>query len=117
MVRSLDTGQWSVRAWNEDTPNNFTNQTDAIFQSYVHHLDTLGIRHKGRKGNLTTKLNKLHSEKVMQFDSKARDWSGGAAGKTCWSFESLIDARKRWDDKWNNGEDSFGMTKPVRFDE
>jgi hypothetical protein len=117
MVKSIDTGQWSIREWNEDKPNTFTHQTDALFQSYVRHLETLGIRSKGRKGNLTTKLNKLQDEKVMQFDPKARDWSGDAAGKKCWSFESLTDARKRWDDKWNNGEDSFGFTKPVRLGE
>ena len=117
MEKGMDTGSWSIRAWNENTPNVFTDRTDAIFQSYVHHLDTMGIRHKGRKGNLNTKLQKLHKEKVLKFDGSSRDWSSGNDGKVAWSFESLVDARKRWDAKWNNGDDSFGLTKPIRFDE
>lgn len=117
MEKGMDTGSWSIRAWNENTPNVFTDRTDAIFQSYVHHLDTMGIRHKGRKGNLNTKLQKLHKEKVLKFDGANRDYSNKGAGKTEWQFESLSDARKRWDAKWNNGEDSFGLTKPYRFDE
>lgn len=113
MVKDYQNSTWSVSAWNEDTPNVFTNQTDAIFQSYVHHLDTMGIRHRGRKGNLTEKMNRLHKEKVMKFDGKSRDWKN--EGKVAWSFESLADARKRWDEKWNNGGDSFGLTKPIRL--
>ena len=27
-----------------------------------------------------------------------------------WEFESIDDARKRWDEKYNNGVDSFGTS-------
>ena len=53
----------------------------------------------------------------MKFVGGGRVYSNKGSGKTEWQFESLSDARKRWDEKWNNGEDSFGLTKPIRFDE
>ena len=117
MEKGMDTGSWSARGWNENETNVFTHRTDAIYQSYVHHLDTIGIRHKGRKGNLTEKLNKLNREGVLKFDGSSRDWSSNGDGKVAWSFESLSNARTRWDKKWNNGDDSFGLNKPIRFDE
>ena len=111
----MDTRSWSIRAWNEEQPNVFTHKTETLFQAYVHHLDTMGIRHRGRKGNLTEKLNKLNHEGVLKFDGKSRDWSSEGEGKVAWSFESLSNARTRWDKKWNNGVDSFGLTKPIRL--
>lgn len=105
-IKNPDTSGWSICQWNYTKKNLFTTQTDSIYQSFLNYMETSGGKsYSGRKGNLATLLKNLNDEGTLLFDNQNRDWKNN---KMIWEFESIDDARKRWDEKYNNGVDSFG---------
>ena len=105
-IKNPDTGGWSICQWNYTKPNLFTTQTDSIYQSFLNYMETSGGKqYSGRKQHLGRLLKNLHDTGTLYFDSSNRDWENN---KTIWEFESIDDARTRWDEKYNNGVDSFG---------
>lgn len=107
-----DANNWRTVYWKEDTQNILTEQTDNLYISYQEHMKQLGKRAVGDKGKLTGLLKKLGTQGVLRFHHLGRSdktIQGERVTSVKWCFESLKDARKTWDKKWNNGEDSFGL--------
>ena len=101
-----DTNGWSICQWNTTKKNLHSGLTDNIYQSFLHYMETSGGKqYAGRKGHLGRLLKNLHDNGTMYFDSSNRDYK---TNKTIWEFESIDDARTRWDEKYNNGVNSFG---------
>jgi len=100
-----DLGQ-SICEWEMHEDNHFLTDKDAIHQSYVKYMETHGgtTWAKG-KSQLSNRLSRLHEDGIIFFE-KSRD-PKTEGNPTVWSFESIYAARKRWDKKFNDGEDSF----------
>ena len=104
-----DTNGSSIYQWNTTKKNLHSTLTDSIFQSFLHYMETSGGKqYAGRKGHLGRLLKNLHDNGTLHFDSSNRDYK---TNKTIWEFESIEDARTRWDEKYNNGVNSFGTTQ------
>ena len=115
MHKSLDTGAWSVSKWNINDVNLHTHLTESIYQSFQHYMETSGGKtYSGRKQHLGRQLQNLQEKGIIHFDNTKRDWD---SGKMIWEFESIQDARKRWDAKWNNNEDTFGIHIKTTMDD
>jgi len=101
-----DTNGWSTYQWNTTKKNLHSVLTDDIFQSFLHYMETSGGKqYSGRKMHLGRLLKNLHDNGTLYFDSSNRDYK---TNKTIWEFESIENARTRWDEKYNNGVNSFG---------
>ena len=96
----------SICKWEMHEDNHFSTDKDAIYQSYVKYMETHGgtTWAKG-KSQLSNRLSRLHEDGIIFFEN-SRD-AKTAGNPTVWSFESIYAARKRWDKKFNDGEDSF----------
>ena len=64
----------------------------------------------GGKSQLSTRLAKMNDDGIIYFDASKRD-TKTKTNLTMWCFESLDEGRKRWDRKFNDGEDSFHGAK------
>ena len=65
----------------------------------------------GGKSQLSTRLAKMNDDGIIYFDASKRD-TKTKTNLTMWCFESLDEGRKRWDRKFNDGEDSFHLLRP-----
>ena len=108
-VKSLNgfgqqTGDLVICPWDDKTENKFHGTgTQNILDSYKNYHPA---KFNGTKSTLSQKLSKLNQQGIIFFETKrlyeiANDPMG-------WIFEGISAARKRWDDHFNNGEDSFG---------
>ena len=59
---------------------------------------------------MPTRLAKMNDDGIIYFDASKRD-TKTKTNLTMWCFESLDEGRKRWDRKFNDGEDSFHGAK------
>ena len=96
----------SICKWETHEDNHFSTDKDAIHQSYLKYMETHGGKTwTGGKSQLSNRLSRLHDDGIIFFE-KSRD-ATTKGNPTVWSFESIYAARKRWDKKFNDGEDSF----------
>ena len=102
-------GKQIVKEWKLFQPNAFSTEKDALYDSFVRYMETHGGKTcTGGKSQLSIKLSKLHEKDIIDFDAKKRDGKT-STNVTVWSFESIQEARKRWDTHFNDGEDSFNI--------
>ena len=102
-------GKQIIKEWKLFQPNAFSTEKDALYDSFVRYMETHGGKTcTGGKSQLSIKLSKLHEKDIIDFDAKKRDGKT-STNVTVWSFESIQEARKRWDTHFNDGEDSFNI--------